>query len=1078
LEDRLVPAVDTWTGLSASMGGSAGWSNAGNWSLGTPGTGDTANFTNNSSVKFFTSDVDAAFMVAGVTIDSSWGGTINVNMNLTVTGNFTLASGTVDGNGLLTMGGNGSQWSAGTLSPGTGGFSNSGTLTFSNGAALSLTSGTLTNNGLIDQSGTADLSLNFGGKLNNAGTYNITTDTNIVTGQFGTNVFTNTGTLKKTGGTGTSTISPGFQSSAKITVTSGTLSLTGGTITGGTFTVKTGAVLDLASNSSFVTYGGSFTGSGAGTVALRDGTIDVPSGGATFNFPAGLFQWSGGTIDATHGTLTNAATGIMTLSNASGVSLNSGSLINNGIINQSGTADLSLNFGGMMNNAGTYNITTDTNIVTGQFGTNVFTNSGTLEKTGGTGTSTISPGFNNSANITVTSGTLGLTGGTITGGNFTVSAGAVLDLASNSSFVTYGGSYTGSGAGTVALRGGAIDVASGGATFSFPAGLFQWSGGTIDAANGTLTNAVTGVMTLSNASGVSLNSGSLINKGIINQSGTANLSLNFGGMLSNAGTYNITTDTSVVGGPGGPNVFTNTGTLEKAGGTGTSMITLNSSANITVTSGTLGLAGGTMTGGTFTVSAGAVLDLTGGDSFGVTYGGSFTGSGAGTVALKSGLLGVASGGATFNFPAGLFQWSGGNIDASNSTLTNAATGVMTLANADGVSLNNGSLINDGVINQSGAASVQLNEGGTLFNAGTYNFTTDTGINVGLGGPNTFTNTGTLEKTGGTGTTAFACPLDSTGTVEVRTGIMNISGGVTQVSGNALIAGSWTVDGSSTVQSTLEISSAGSITTIGSKARITLNGVNTAFTNINGAGGLNTILAGGRFTIAAMQTFTTAGNLSNAGSVILRRSTLNITGAVAQLSGNTLTGGTWKVGAHSNLNFPAGANITSLAGAKVTLSGGHSNFAALANLATVGRTSSFSVLGGRSFTTVGGFTNSGKLTIGAGSALIVSGSFTETSLGRLTLAMGLVSGVPAVGNIISTSGSVTLGGSLTVTSTVVPAVGSSFEIVNNEGSDADSGTFTGLPEGATFTVQVGLVVMTFEISYLGGSGNDVVITRVA
>ena len=52
--------------------------------------------------------------------------------------------------------------------------------------------------------------------------------------------------------------------------------------------------------------------------------------------------------------------------------------------------------------------------------------------------------------------------------------------------------------------------------------------------------------------------------------------------------------------------------------------------------GTLALAsaGGTNTGGSFTVSAGATLDLTGGST--VAYQGSYTGSGSGEVVLGSG----------------------------------------------------------------------------------------------------------------------------------------------------------------------------------------------------------------------------------------------------------------------------------------------------------------------------------------------------------------------------------------------------------------------------------------------------------
>jgi hypothetical protein len=203
--------------------------------------------------------------------------------------------------------------------------------------------------------------------------------------------------------------------------------------------------------------------------------------------------------------------------------------------------------------------------------------------------------------------------------------------------------------------------------------------------------------------------------------------------------------------------------------------------------------------------------------------------------------------------------------------------------------------------------------------------------------------------------------------------------------------------------------------------------------------------------------------------------------VAQLSGNSLTAGTWTVGASSNLNFAAGSNITALAGATVTLTGANSNFAALANLATVGATSTFSVQSGRSFTTVAGFTNNGKLTIGPGSILTVAGSFKQSSTAMLTQQLGGTNSAPTFGQIVSTAGTVTLGGTLQVTSSVVPAVGSSFAILDNEGSSAVSGTFTGLAEGATFTVKNGNTTMTFQISYVGpdsDGSHNVVITRIA
>jgi autotransporter-associated beta strand protein len=56
----------------------------------------------------------------------------------------------------------------------------------------------------------------------------------------------------------------------------------------------------------------------------------------------------------------------------------------------------------------------------------------------------------------------------------------------------------------------------------------------------------------------------------------------------------------------------------------------------------------------------------------------------------------------------------------------------------------------------------------------------------------------------------------------------------------------------------------------------------------------------------------------------------------------------------------------------------------------------------------------------------------------------------------------------------PALGAQFKIIDNQTSSKILGTFFGLAEGATFDVDG----FTFQITYRGGDGNDVVITRIA
>ena len=92
---------------------------------------------------------------------------------------------------------------------------------------------------------------------------------------------------------------------------------------------------------------------------------------------------------------------------------------------------------------------------------------------------------------------------------------------------------------------------------------------------------------------------------------------------------------------------------------------------------TIYLASGTYVGGTFNVSEGATLNLTGRETaeYGVpvTYAGTFTGSGRGTVLLSYGTLDIGLGGMTCNFPGTLLQWTGGLINTAAGNVTNLGT---------------------------------------------------------------------------------------------------------------------------------------------------------------------------------------------------------------------------------------------------------------------------------------------------------------------------------------------------------------------------------------------------------------------
>lgn len=105
-------------------------------------------------------------------------------------------------------------------------------------------------------------------------------------------------------------------------------------------------------------------------------------------------------------------------------------------------------------------------------------------------------------------------------------------------------------------------------------------------------------------------------------------------------------------------------------------------------------------------------------------------------------------------------------------------------------------------------------------------------------------------------------------------------------------------------------------------------------------------------------------------------------------------------------------------------------------------------------------------LSSGGVTFASGVIYEAELGGTTACSGY--------DQLKVTGTVDLGSSTLSTSlynNFKPAKGNTFTIIDNDGSDAITGTFANLAEGATFSIS-GYV---FKISYVGGSGNDVALT---
>jgi chitodextrinase len=121
-------------------------------------------------------------------------------------------------------------------------------------------------------------------------------------------------------------------------------------------------------------------------------------------------------------------------------------------------------------------------------------------------------------------------------------------------------------------------------------------------------------------------------------------------------------------------------------------------------------------------------------------------------------------------------------------------------------------------------------------------------------------------------------------------------------------------------------------------------------------------------------------------------------------------------------------------------------------------------------------NCGRVAPGLSPGLLNSGDVTYTG-GTFEAELGGTTPGNGDGNHdqLNVTGTVDLG-SATALSVVHwnnfrPALNNQFVIINNDGSEAVVGTFQGLAQGATITVDG----ITYTISYTGGDGNDVVLT---
>jgi autotransporter-associated beta strand protein len=826
--------------------------------------------------------------------------------------------------------------------------------------------------------------------------------------------------------------------SGAVTLAGGTtLAVTGATTIDNALTLSGNATLD---NSTAVTLSGAISGagttltkSGAGTLTLSStsnsaatttaltvtgGTLSV---GTATTMVGGTLTLNGGslTITSAGNTFSNAIALLAdaTITNASAATL-SGQLSGSAALTKAGAGTLTLSNTGNSSAAATLTVTAGTVSVASDsrlLGGAVTLNGGTLNlANAGTIDNAIVLGSSNGT-ISVTNGAATLSGIISGTGALTKTGGPALTLSGNNS---HSGGTTIRGANGVSITGsstGAMNLGTGAVTVEGGSTLAIAGTGTTVSNNITLLDdSDPGTSaTITNANAVTL-SGILSGAEALNKAG--------------AGTLTLTATNTHTGA-----VAVSAGGLTLEGGS-----SIGDSSAVTVDSGaTLTLNGGNETIGSLAGAGNVVLSYrltAGGDNTNTTFSGVISGSGNGLTKTGSGTL----------------MLTGNNTYTGSTTV---AAGILT-ANRVG-----------GALADTMAVSVA--------SGATFTAWTDETIGSVAGAGNVSLNSGTLTV-GGDGTSTELAGVVSGG------GNLNKTG-----SGTFALSGSNTYTGSTTVSAgTLEAKNAAALGT-----------------------------TGGGTTVSSGAALAVQGGITLAETLTLSGSGISSTGALVNISGiNTFTGGV-TLGADSAIGTTAGTltlngvvsggfALSKFGGGTLTMSA-TSNYTGLTSVSagtllvtgSLGATSGLSVSSGA---TLGGTGNifaassTNNLTINDGATLAPGVAGTNNGIGTLTVNGNLrlsggmeveVAGAGGVGGTdfdqVVVNGIVSLnGGSLSVTRVggYITISGTTYRLIDNDSTDAVTGAtgiFGNAAEGAELTSNGDI----YTVSYVSGTGNDVVLTAV-
>jgi autotransporter-associated beta strand protein len=554
------------------------------------------------------------------------------------------------------------------------------------------------------------------------------------------------------------------------------------------------------------------------------------------------------------------------------------------------------------------------------------------------------------------------------------------------------------------------------------AGVISGSGG--------LTDASAGIVTLSAGAANTYTGSSTVQSGTLILADTGGVAIRGALTIDSGSSVRLGADHQIAS----PSAVTIGGALDLNGHANTLGALTLSGGTITTEAGTLTLAGDVSSSGTSGISGNLALG-TSGRTFRVAVGTTLTVS-----ASVRGGVGLMSDG------PGTLVLSGAN-SYTGTTTQNAGV----LAVGSDTAVGSGPLkLASGTVEATGSAV-------TLANAVTLgNITVAGTLGLTFTGPVLLTGNRTVTVSN-TAATTLAGPISESGgsrkLIKTGPGTLVLAGANTYSGGTVLAAGALAVGNNSALGTGPLTWNGGTITASGAAVSlanpVTLGGHGT----IGGTfdlifTGAVTLTSTRLLTVSNTGTTTVSGAIGQAGGT--RGLTKDGTGTLVLSGTDTYAGVTTVTAGTLLVNGSLGSAVSVAAGGTLGGSGSVSSISEAATGATV--------MPGTSATT--GILSAGNLTLHAGGSFDVAMNSTGTGSGY---------------DQVVATGTVKLNkAALHVSVGFTPSVGTTFTIIKNNGSGVILGTFEGLAEEASFVADG----MTFQISYLGGSGHDVVLTRTA